>query len=213
MKFQRVAIYARVSTHGKGQDIEMQLRDLRAYIQSRGMEVYKEYCDDGVSGRKDSRPALHNLMSDARKKKFDVVLCWRFDRFARSTKHLVTALEEFRHLGIDFISYQENIDTSSPMGKAMFSIVAAISELEADIIKERVMAGLSNAKAKGVRLGRPAPEFNRDELVKLRNSGLSVRSIAEKMNLKRSFVHKTLQNYSSPSLDKSGSEYANTTSP
>ncbi len=213
MKPKRVAIYARVSTHGKGQDIEMQLRDLRAYTQSRGMEVYKEYCDDGVSGRKDSRPALNNLMSDARKRRFDAVLCWRFDRFARSTKHLVTALEEFRHLGIDFISYQENIDTTSPMGKAMFTIVSAIAELEADIIRERVMAGLSNARAKGVRLGRPAPEFDRDELIKLHNSGLSVRLIAKKMNLKRSFVHKTLQNYPSPSLDKSGSEYAYSDSP
>ncbi len=116
------------------------------------MEIFKEYCDNGVSGRKDSRPALDRLISDARKRRFDAVLCWRFDRFARSTKHLITALEEFKHLGIDFVSYQENIDTSSPMGKAMFTIVSAIAELEAEIIRERVMAGLSNAKAKGIKL-------------------------------------------------------------
>ncbi len=190
----KTAIYARVSTSGKGQDVEMQLRDLRSFAQSRGLEVYNEYCDNGISGRKDSRPALDKLMSDARKRKFDAVLCWRFDRFARSTKHLVIALDEFNHLGIDFISYQENIDTGSPMGKAMFMIVSAIAELEADIIKERILAGLSNARSKGVILGRPAPEFDKDELIRLRNSGLSIRAIAKRTNLKKSFVHKTLQN-------------------
>jgi DNA invertase Pin-like site-specific DNA recombinase len=189
----KTAIYARVSTSGKGQDVEMQLRDLRSFAQSRGLEVYNEYCDNGISGRKDTRPALDKLMSDARKKKFDAVLCWRFDRFARSTKHLVIALDEFNHLGIDFISYQENIDTGSPMGKAMFTIVSAIAELEADIIKERILAGLSNARAKGVILGRPAPEFDKDELIRLRDSGLSIRAIAERTNLKKSFVHKTLR--------------------
>jgi DNA invertase Pin-like site-specific DNA recombinase len=209
----KTAIYARVSTTGKGQDVDMQLRDLRSYAKSRGMEVFKEYCDNGISGRKDNRPELNKLMADARKKKFDAVLCWRFDRFARSTKHLVTALEEFLHLGIDFISYQENIDTSSPMGKAMFTIVSAISELEADIIKERVMAGLANARAKGVRLGRPAPHFDKGELIRLRNSGLTIRAIAEKMGLKRSYVHKTLRNQPPLTLDISGAEYVNTNSP
>ena len=111
-----VAIYARVSTVGKGQDVDMQLRDLRAYATSRGLSIFKEYVDDGISGRKDKRPALDMLMNDARKRRFDTILVWRFDRFARSTRHLVTALEDFRHLGIDFISFQENIDTSSPMG-------------------------------------------------------------------------------------------------
>ncbi len=209
----RVAIYARVSTTGKGQDVEMQLNDLRSYAQSRSMEVFREYCDNGISGRRDSRPALDKLMSDTRKRRFDAVLCWRFDRFARSTKHLITALEEFKHLGIDFVSYQENIDTSSSMGKAMFTIVSAIAELEADIIRERVMAGLSNAKAKGVKLGRPAPEFDEVELIQLRNSGLSVRAIAERTRLKKSFVHKTLQNCCPQTLDRSGSECASFSCP
>ena len=193
-----VAIYARVSTVGKGQDVDMQLRDLRAYATSRGLSIFKEYIDDGISGRKDKRPALDELMNDARKRRFDAVLVWRFDRFARSTKHLVTALEDFQHLGIDFISFQENIDTSSPMGKAMFTIVSAIAELEADIIRERVVAGIANARAKGKRLGRPSPHVDQEELRGLRDSGLTIRAIADRLNLKRSFVHKTLSNHFLP---------------
>lgn len=201
-----VAIYARVSTVGKGQDVDMQLRDLRAYATSRGLSIFKEYVDDGISGRKDKRPALDMLMNDARKRRFDAVLVWRFDRFARSTKHLVTALEDFGHLGIDFISFQENIDTSSPMGKAMFTIVSAIAELEADIIRERVIAGIANARAKGVRLGRPSPDVDQEVVRRLRDSGLTIRAIAEKLNLKRSFVHKTLLDHSPFFPEISGSE-------
>lgn len=189
----RAAIYSRVSTSGKGQDVEMQLRDLRTYTQSRGIEVFKEYIDSGFSGRKDQRPALDRLMNDAHKKRFDMVMVWRFDRFARSTKHLITALEAFKHLGIDFISFQENIDTSSPMGKAMFTIVSAIAELEADIIRERVMAGLANARARGVKLGRPSPEVNTDQLLSLRSAGLSIRKIAARMKLDKMTVCKTLK--------------------
>jgi DNA invertase Pin-like site-specific DNA recombinase len=137
-------------------------------------------------------------MNDARKRRFDAVLVWRFDRFARSTKHLVTALEGFRHLGIDFISFQENIDTSSPMGKAMFTIVSAIAELEADIIRERVVAGIANARAKGKRLGRPSPDVDQEQVQRLRDGGLTIRAIADRLNLKRSFVHKTLSNHFLP---------------
>ena len=192
----KAAIYGRVSTMGKGQDVDLQLRDLRNYAQARGWKIFREYIDNGVSGRKDKRPALDQLMNDAHKKRFDAVLVWRFDRFARSTKHLVTSLDEFNHLGIDFISFMENIDTSSPMGKAMFTITSAIAELEADLIRERVKAGLANAKAKGAKLGRPSPGFDEDELIRLRKSGVTIRGIAERMNLRKSFVHKTLSNRS-----------------
>ena len=130
----KVALYYRVST--ADQSITMQQADLRRYAKARGLTIYKEYSDEGVSGTKAKRHSLDRLMDDARKRHFDVVGVWRFDRFARSTKHLVTALEEFQHLSIDFISYSENIDTSSPMGKAMFTVVAAIAELEHSIIKE-----------------------------------------------------------------------------
>src|SRR5688500_4109602 len=128
MNGKRVAVYERVST--TDQNVGMQDADLKRYCEQRGLEVFKVYCDKGISGTKDKRPALDQLMNDARKRKFDVVLVWRFDRFARSSKHLITALEEFRHCGIEFISYQENLDTSSPMGKAKFSIIAAMAELE-----------------------------------------------------------------------------------
>ena len=188
----KVALYARVSTTGKGQDVDLQLRDLRNYVEARGWETFKEYVDNGVSGRKDKRPSLDMLMNDASKKRFEAVLVWRFDRFARSTKHLVTALEEFKHLGIDFVSFQENIDTSSPLGKAMFTIVSAIAELEADIIRERVVAGIANARTKGVKIGRPSPVIDQEEVRRLRDGGLTIRAIAEKMNLKKTFVHKVI---------------------
>ena len=149
----RVALYARVST--SDQTTESQLLDLRRYIRDRGWQPFNEYTDDGISGTKDSRPALNQLMDDACKRRFDVVLVWRFDRFARSTKHLILALEEFRNLGIDFVSYQENIDTSSPLGGAIFTIISAVAQLERDIIAERVKAGLRRARERGKRLGRP----------------------------------------------------------
>ena len=196
----KAAIYGRVSTIGKGQDVDLQLRDLRSYAQARGWKIFKEYIDNGVSGRKDKCPALNQLMNDARKKRFDAVLVWRFDRFARSTKHLVTSLDEFNHLGIDFISFMENMDTSSPMGKAMFTITSAIAELEADLIRERVRVGLANAKAKGAKLGRPSPKFDEEELVRLRESGETIRAIAKRLNLRKSFVHKTLSNRNQISL-------------
>ncbi len=143
MKDKRVAIYARVST--KDQTVDMQLNDLERYSNERGLSIFKVYKDNGVSGTKETRPALNDLMNDAKKCKFDAVLVWRFDRLAGSTKQLVTALYEFMNLGIDFISYQENIDTSSPLGEAIFTIISAMSKLERDIIAERVKGGLRRA--------------------------------------------------------------------
>ena len=152
LKKQRVALYFRVST--ADQSTAMQKVELRRYAKARALTVFREYSDDGVSGTKAKRPALDQLMDDAHKRQFDMVVVWRFDRFARSTKHLVTALEEFQHLKIDFVSYSENIDTSSPMGKAMFTIVSAIAELEHSIIKERVTAGVRQAISKRESWGR-----------------------------------------------------------
>lgn len=166
----RVAIYARVSTNE--QSPELQLRDLRQYAIARGLDA-SEYVDTGFSGAKQSRPALDRLMYDARKRHFDCVLVWRFDRFARSTKHLLLALEEFRSLGIQFISYQENIDTTSPLGQALFTIVSAVAQLERDLIRERVRAGLRNARAKGKRFGRPRAPVDALRVAELRAEGLS----------------------------------------
>jgi len=190
----RTAIYTRVST--QDQSVEMQTSDLRGYCDQRGFEVYKEFSDQGISGTKDKRPGLDELMADAKKKKFDVVLVWRFDRFARSTKHLITALEEFRHLGIDFISYHENIDTSSPLGKAMFTIVSAIAELERNILLERVRAGLKRAKENGTILGRPKRlDLDVKELKKMRDKEkLSLRQIAKRVKACPATVYKSLKN-------------------
>jgi DNA invertase Pin-like site-specific DNA recombinase len=177
----RVAIYARVST--KDQSCDMQMRDLRAYCSARRLTVIREYLDIGHSGAKDSRPKLDELMADARKRKFDSVVVWRFDRFARSTKHLLLALEEFRSLGIQFISYQENIDTTSPLGQALFTIVSAVAQLERDLIRERVNAGLRHARACGKQLGRPRRIVDRDEIVRLKAEGASLREIAKKLEI------------------------------
>ncbi len=186
----RIAIYARVST--TDQSTESQLLDLRRYTRERGWQIFKEYCDNGVSGTKDSRPALNELMNSAKKRKFDVVLVWRFDRFARSTKHLILALEEFRNLGIDFVSYQENIDTSSPLGSAIFTIISAVAQLERDIIAERVKAGLRRAVENGKKLGRPKAEVPKGEIYRLHSHGLSLRQIATQLNISKSTVARYL---------------------
>ncbi len=190
-KDKKVAIYARVST--RDQSTEMQLNDLQRYTKERGVKVFKVYKDNGVSGTKESRPALSELMNDAKKRKFDIVLVWRFDRFARSTKHLVNALYEFRNLSIDFISYQENIDTSSPLGEAIFTIISAMAKLERDIIAERVKGGLRRARANGKRLGRPKHTVDTKKVVEHRKQNKSIRQIASEMNLSRGTVERTLK--------------------
>jgi len=187
----KIAVYVRVST--KDQSVDMQLHDLERYSRERGLDVFKVYEDNGISGTKETRPALSELMNDAKKKKFDMVLVWRFDRFARSTKHLVTALHEFRHIGIDFISFQENIDTSSPLGEAIFTIISAMSTLERDIIAERVKGGLRKARAKGKRLGRPNNDIDVDKVIKFKEQGKSIREIAKDLKLSRGKVERTLK--------------------
>ena len=132
---------------------------------------------------KDSRPELNKLMDDARKRRFDAIVVWRFDRFARSTKHLLLALEEFRSLGIQFISYQENIDTSSALGQALFTIVSAVAQLERDLIRERVSAGIRNAQANGKKLGRPRSAVDREQILELKARGLSLRQIGAKLGV------------------------------
>ena len=188
----RVALYARVST--TDQSTDSQLLDLRRYVTDRSWRSYKEYCDKGISGTKDSRPALDQLMSDAKKRKFDIVLVWRFDRFARSTRHLINALEEFRNLGIDFVSYQENIDTSSPLGSAIFTIISAVAQLERDIIRERVKMGLRRAQAQGKKLGRPRASIDLDKLRELHGAGLSHRQIAGQLGISHASVGRALRN-------------------
>lgn len=185
----QVAIYARVSTGL--QSVEMQLRDLRRYADQRGMVIVKEYLDEGHSGTKERRPALDALMGEARKRQFDAVLVWRFDRWARSTRHLIDTLLEFRNLGIEFLSYQENLDTGSPMGAAVFTILAALAQLERDIIVTRVKAGLDNARARGKVLGRPRTTEDA-RIVALSAQGWSLRRIAKELGTSKSSVGNVL---------------------
>jgi DNA invertase Pin-like site-specific DNA recombinase len=187
----RCGIYARVSTTTKGQDPQVQLLDLKNFVKQRGWCVVGEFIDVGISGTKDSRPELNRLMELARKRKLDVVLCWRFDRFARSTSHLLRSLEEFKHLGIDFCSYQENLDTSTPLGQAMFTIVSAVAQLERDILIERVQAGLRKARSIGKRIGRPRSPVDTKKLLELKAKGLPVRSIGKLLGISSATVSRT----------------------
>ena len=156
----RAAIYARVSTVNAGQDPSMQTRELEEYCQRRGWKVHDTYVDNGYSGKKDSRPDLNRMMQDAHERRFDVVVVWRFDRFARSVSHLLRALETFNSLGVQFVSLSEQVDTSTPMGKMVFTVLGAVAELERNLIVERVRAGLRHARAKGKRLGRPTKSID-----------------------------------------------------
>jgi DNA invertase Pin-like site-specific DNA recombinase len=192
----KVAIYARVSTINRGQDVSMQLRELRQFADARGWEVAGEYVDAGVSGAKDSRPELNHLMADAHKRRFDVVCVWRFDRFARSVSHLLRALENFNALGIAFVSLSEQMDTTTPTGKMVFTVLGAVAELERSLIVERVRAGLRNARAKGKILGRPRVAVDAARISRLHSEGRSIREIADELGYSRSIVHKTLLNRS-----------------
>jgi len=145
----RAAIYARVSTVASGHSPEMQLRELREYCERRGWTVAGEYVDVGISGAKDKRPQLDRMMGDAHKRRFDGVAVWKFDRFARSVSHLLRALDTFRVLGIEFVSLSESLDTTTPAGRMVFTVLGAVAELERSLIAERVRAGLRNARAKG----------------------------------------------------------------
>lgn len=183
----RVALYGRVSTSLK-QSPEMQMRELREYCRNRGWKVSGEFVDSGISGKKDSRPQLDRLIADAHRRRFDIVAVWKFDRFARSVSHLLRALEIFRVVGIEFVSLSENVDTSTPTGKMVFTVLGAVAELERSLISDRVRAGLRNAKAKGKRLGRPPlRELSATELRQLRRerrkTGESFKGLARRYGI------------------------------
>ena len=180
---QRVALYARVSTSNGHQDPEMQLRELREYAQRRELQIVEEYIDSGISGSKDSRPALNRLMVDVHSRKFDAVLVWKIDRWGRSLKHLVTSLAELDAYGVAFISLRDNLDLSTPSGRLMMQLLGAMAEFERALIQERVKAGLRNAKAKGVRLGRQRVFVSESRIEALRASGTSWRAIAKELGV------------------------------
>ena len=173
----RVAIYARVSTANNGQDPTMQTHELHEYCDRRGWTVAGEYVDSGVSGSRDRRPQLDALMDLARRRKVDVILTLKLDRWGRSLKHLVNSLAELEALGVAFVALRDNLDLSTPSGRLMFHVIGAMAEFERSLIQERVKAGLRNARAKGKTLGRPRVAVDAPRIASLRASGASWRAI------------------------------------
>jgi len=181
----RIAIYARVST--ADQHPETQLLDLRQMAKQRGYEVVHEYTDI-ISGAKSRRPGLDQLLVDARRHRFDIVLVAAFDRVARSVRHFLEVLDELNRLGIEFVSFRENIDTGGPLGRAMVVIVGAIAELERSLIVERVKAGMRRAKLEGRQIGRKPLDIDREQVVRDRFSGMSLSQVAKKHRISRASV-------------------------
>jgi DNA invertase Pin-like site-specific DNA recombinase len=197
----QTALYLRVSTAQQKPDL--QVDGVHGYAARAGLEIVAEYLDRAVSGRQEGRPQLQALMRAARQHEFACILVWKFDRFARSVSHLLRALEEFNHLRIRFISVQDQVDTASPMGKAMFTIIGAMAELESSLLSERVKAGMAAARARGKPLGRPAtpaPLVSRIEAL-AGPTGLSVRQIQEALagQVSRSVVGAIVKRVRAPS--------------
>src|SRR5271169_4332040 len=188
----RVGLYARVSTSNGQQDPELQLSELREYVERRGWEIAEIYTDNGVSGSKDSRPALNRMMADAGQRRFDTVLVWKLDRFGRSLRHLINALAELEARGVAFISLRDNLDLGTPSGRLMFQIVGAMAEFERALIQERVKAGLRHARAQGKRLGRPGVNVEAKRIRELRAHGASLRTIARQLGVGLGTVHRAL---------------------
>jgi DNA invertase Pin-like site-specific DNA recombinase len=193
----RIALYARVSTNGKLQDPEMQLRELREYAARRGWEIVAEFVDRGVSGTKEKRPQLDAMMRACQARDVDAVLVWKLDRFARSLKHLVNALAEFDALGIAFISLRDNLDLTTPAGRLMFQIIGAMAEFERSLIVERVRAGLHNPdkpgfSSKGNRLGRPRVGVPVAKIERLKREGVSLREIARQVGVSKTTILRAL---------------------
>ena len=185
-----IAVYVRVST--QDQSCELQKLDIKQYIQARGWPEATFY-EDQASGATSNRPSFRRLINDARARKFDLVICWKLDRLFRSLKDLVSTLSEFQELGIQFVSLKDQIDLTTSSGRLLMHLLAAFAEFEADIIRERVIAGLKAAKARGKRLGRPR-EANLDVIYNLRKRGLSLSQISKEVGLSKSTVSKTLSN-------------------
>ena len=190
----RVALYERVSTLDKGQDPETQLAQLREYAKRREFEIVGEFIDY-ASGTTEERKHYKEMMMAAKKRKIDVVLVWRYDRFARSTQALVNALKEFQNLGIDFISYQENIDTTTPTGELIFHVMASLAQFESSLISQRVKAGMARAKAQGKLISRPKLSIQKqEELFELQKTGLSMNKISKKAKVAYGTVYNYLGN-------------------
>ena len=195
----RAAVYLRVST--AEQSVSTQEHAVKRYCELQGWAIVEVFRDEGVSGSADHRPALDRLKEEIACDRFDVVVVWKFDRLARSTGHLLECLELFRRHGADFVSVTESIDTSSHMGRMVFSFLAAIAEFERGLIRERVTAGLRRAQAEGKHCGRPRKEFDLVEAVRLRKMGLGYKRISAAMGIPKSTVQRHLSGGPKPSLE------------
>lgn len=174
-----VVLYCRVSTNSQETGLESQIRALEAYCSQRGISNYELITDSGVSGAKEERPGLNRLMELVHSKQASKIIVYSFSRFSRSTSHLLRTLELFRELNVDFVSITESLDTGTPIGRAMFSIIASINALERDILRERVINGLKNCRAKGIKLGAKKKFTNKELFLQLSQQGLSQRQIAK----------------------------------
>jgi DNA invertase Pin-like site-specific DNA recombinase len=186
----RVARYLRVSRHD--QDTALQDDETASFFKARGWKPVETYRDHGISGAKDRRPSLDRMLADARRRKFDLVLVYKADRLFRSLKHMVTTLDELAALGVGFVSVTEPFDTSTPSGKLLLHIVSAMAEFERSLLIERVKSGVAAARRRGARLGRPRARLDMDRLRELRAQGLSVRKIAETLNVGSSTIQRHL---------------------
>jgi DNA invertase Pin-like site-specific DNA recombinase len=182
----KAALYARVST--TDQTCENQLLELRRYCEARSWTIVREFVDTGVSGSKDRRPAMDDLVANSRRRRFDVVVCWRLDRLGRNLKHLVNVLDELQGLGIGFVSLGEGIDLGTPAGRLQLHILAALAEFERSRIQERVKAGLARVRSQGRRLGRPIEEVPVEKLRTVHR--LSVRAAAAQLRVSRSTLQR-----------------------
>src|SRR5512142_174737 len=186
----RAGLYLRVST--VDQHPETQLHDLRGLAAQRGLEIVAEYTDR-ISGVKSKRPGLDELLHDARRGRFDVVVVWACDRIARSTRHFLEVIDELNHANVEFVSFRENIDTSGPLGRAITIIIGAIAELERNLIIERVKAGMRRAKLEGRRVGRRPLDIDRAAVLRHRQHGQSLSQIARSFNTSRATVSRILR--------------------
>lgn len=195
----RAALYMRVSTID--QHPESQLHDLHALANQRGFEIVREYTDR-ISGTRAKRPGLDELMRDARRGRFDVVLVWASDRLARSVRHFLEVLDELNHLRIEFVSYRENLDTTGPLGRAIVVIIGAIAELERNLIVERVRAGMRRAKLEGRHIGRPALNIDVAGVCRERGRGASLGEIAKMFGIGRTTVRRVLDQHAVEAVPK-----------
>lgn len=188
----KVAVYLRVSTSDQSTDI--QRKDILAFVQARGWSVHEIYEDHGKTGTNTKRPALQKMLRDAKERKVDAVVVWKLDRLFRSLKDLIHTLSDWNALGVQFVSLRDHIDLTTPSGRLLVQMLGAVSEFEASLIKERVKAGLSHARAKGVVLGRKV-EIEKSDLIRLRQSGLSMTCIAKQLGVTKSGVSRACKRY------------------